>query len=900
MASRQFYHADREPEVHFVAAGKIYSGLLTAYWDTGVQLVMRQAPAFEIHQHLAGVHFSRHQRQCPGPDLRVTRLVSEPSNYKVEASLCAPNDARRLAQALRRLENKDTPAGISAGDAPALPRFTLREHYTPAAVAARTAWVEQVCGVRLEALSRNGLKAEALAGNIENYIGAVQIPVGLAGPLHVRGMYVDGYVPLPVATTEGALVSSISRGAATCNEAGGIQVHISRQTMVRAPVFFCSEMAGALNLEQWIYAHLDEIRTRAESVSSVARLNEIRSHLFDNTLHVQFYYTTGDAAGQNMTSACTFMACRWIEKQVRHDPAIGLKSYIVEGNMSGDKKANAQNFTLGRGIAVTATCRIPGPLLQARLRVTPQQFVRCYQAGEVGALQSGMPASNINFANIIAGVFSATGQDIASVHESAAGYFKARQEGDDLVLAAYLPSLVIGTVGGGTKLPTQRECLQILGCLGTGKAFRLAEIIAAACLALDLSTGAAVMANEFVQSHERFGRNRPARHLSWAHIDTGFFNELLADETVVVEAAEKGELDTRNAILSGVAQAESRRVCGLFRYHLRLRNGRGPQELTAVLKIKPPGRELVDIGTRVARLTGEDSLSGLFASQSHIFNLDRSNIREIAFYKNVDPRLRACCPKIYGTRCDDDRQIYAILMEDLSGCSQFGDGDQQAIWQPRHIEAVLETLADLHAVYWNRRAAVPGEIPVATLNSADYRAAEALLDELTGFNARRYPHLIQPELEAVLNGALKELPAMIGAMQDQPTTLTHNDFNPRNICLRQQGPQALPVVYDWELAMFQNPQHDLVEFLLFSLAPDDPLDLFDHYSRFYFRQLAQRVDPVPSRPEFQRGLALNAIELALVRFNLYLMGHNLLNFSFMERVYGNLARYIHHCRRYLE
>ncbi len=898
MTSRQFYHNNREPEVHFSAAGKIYSGLLDNFWHDGVHLVIRQTPSFKLHQHLTGVHFTKYERQYPGPDLQVTQLISDPTGYRVEATICNSDDAQWLAQTMRRVENRDV-AGSSIADATALPRSARKEHYSPPAVATRIAWAEQVSGAKLEYLTRNGLKPESLAGNIENYIGTVQIPVGLAGPIHVKGLYIDGYVPVPVATTEGALVSSISRGAATCNQAGGIHVHVSRQTMVRAPVFFCSDMAGAINLEHWIRSHIDEIRTQSESVSAVARLDQIRSHVFDNTLHVQFYYTTGDASGQNMTTACTFMACQWIKKRVGRDAAIGLESYIVEGNLSGDKKVNAQNFTLGRGIAVTATSRIPGDLLQARLRVTPRQFVRCYQAGEVGALQSGMMGANINFANIVAGIFTATGQDIASVHESASGYFKARQEGDDLILAAYLPSLVIGTVGGGTKLPSQRECLKIMDCWGTGKAFRLAEIIAAACLALDLSTGAAIMANEFVHSHEHFGRNRPAGHLSWAHIDTNFFSELLADDSVVVEAADQGELDTRNAILSAVTRAEDRSVHGLYRYHLRLRNRQGIHNLNVVLKIKPPGRELVDIGTQVARLTGEDGLSGLFESQSHIFNLENSNVREIAFYNKANARLRSYWPRIYGTRCDDSRQIYAILMEDLAGCSHLNATNRPDEWQPNHIEAVLEALSEIHAIYWNQRSAVPPEIPLAVLDPVDYQTSLELLSELTTFNAQRYPDLIQPELAQILKEALKELPAILRAMLQHPMTLTHNDFNPRNICLRRQRHAMQAVVYDWELAMFQNPQHDLVEFLVFTLAPDAPPDLFDRYSRFYYSLLGDNVDRVPSWGEFQQGLALNAVELALVRFNLYLMGHNLLNFDFMKRVYRNLARYIHHCRQHL-
>ncbi len=892
MISRRYFHTYRQPEVHFTVAGKLYKALLEAFWEGGLRLRIPDAPSLEPHQRITRLHFSTGRRQAQGPDLEIAHIRSQPPPSRIDARVCRPADARQLHDGLLQLSD-DVERFVDASmDPTKIPRFSRNNHYRPSAVAARIRWTEAVSGTRLEHITHNHLNARAVAGNIENYIGTVQIPIGIAGPVWVRGVYTDGHIPLPIATTEGALVSSITRGAQTCNAAGGIRVSVGRQTMVRAPVFFCSHMDGAINLEHWIHDHLSEVRATAESYSSVARLEQIRTHVFDHTLHVQFYYHTGDASGQNMTTACTFMACRWIKRQVRNNPNIGLDHFMIEGNLSGDKKPNFQNFTLGRGVAVSATCRIPGSLLNARLRISPEQFVQHYQAGEVGALQAGMLGSNINFANVIAGVFAATGQDIACVGESALGYLKVRQEHDALIVSIYLPSLVIGTVGGGTKLPTQAECLALMGCAGSGKVFRLAEIIGAACLALDISTGAAVMTNEFVHAHEHFGRNRPNQDLSWSQIDARFFGDLLHDDNWVVESVVRGDLDTRNAIISDVYQSNIQGPCGLFRYHLRLRGQAGVQEMDAVLKIKPTGRQLVTIGVQVARLTGEDTLGGLFESQHHIFDLDNANVREIGLYQHAHPRLACYIPKIYGTRCDGQRKIYAILMEDLTGYSHLNSGLDPTQWEPAHIRSALTALVDLHSVYWNGRNPLPEGVPIEGIDPSRYHSSETLLSELTSFNAGRYPHLVSNEVKHVLEHVLQDLSGFVKQLQQHPMTLTHNDFNPRNLCFRSLHGSLKLVVYDWELALYQNPQHDLVEFLIFTLDSNAPLSLFDRYTHEYYQLLGDRLEDAPSPEQFEHGLFLNAVDLALIRFNLYLMGHNILHFNFLERVYGNLSRYL--------
>lgn len=891
MMSRKFYHNGRGPLIEFMAKERAYKGRIANYWSDGLQVVIHHAPAFAAGVRLGRLKIAKNSKELTLCGLKVVKVQPRKGYYQIDLQAVDPSSLGDLQQLMARIEGTDPSESDNLFDPSKIPYFNRKHHYSDAAVASRLDWGRKASKARLEFLPQNLFKHESLAGNIENYIGAVQIPVGLVGPILVKGVYTQGYIPVPVATSEGALVSSMSRGAQVCNLAGGIHVYVSRQRMLRAPVFFCQDMDGAINLEHWIVEHQDEIRTKAENVSSVAQLQQIVPFVFDNTVHLQFYYSTGDAAGQNMSSACTWMACRWIRQQIRRDPAIGYSNHMIEGNMSGDKKANYQNFIHGRGIAVTATCRIPGALLKRRLRVTPAQFVRGWHAGEVGSLQVGMIGSNINFANAVAGIFTATGQDIACVHESAAGYFKARQESEDLICSAYLPSLVIGTVGGGTQLPTQSECLELMGCLGSGHVFRLAEVIAATCVALDLSTGAAIVANEFVHSHEQLGRNRPDNRLAWSEINKDFFSAMLFDRDLYVVSAERKQTIC-GGIISELIRKNSKDPRGLHRFELSINGRKGAQDLSAVIKLKPTDRELLEVGAKVARLTGEDTLSGLYEAHSHIFNLDGSNLREIGIYSSAHEDLRKHMPQVFGTCCDHERRIYAVLMEDLSSYSHLDTVDDPSAWRPEHIRSVLKSLAAIHAIYWNRIRDIEPEMHLTVLDAEAMEKASDLLRELTAFNAFRYSELIPSGLNSIYKDILDDLVPAIKAMQQFPVTLTHNDFNPRNICFRPEQDGLRPVIYDWELAFIQNPQHDLIEFLVFLFDPETSMEEYDRYIDIYLGYLEENIGALINRNEFMSVLHLNAVHLAIVRFNLYLLGHNLLNFSFMDRVYRNLGCYI--------
>lgn len=386
--------------------------------------------------------------------------------------------------------------------------------YTEAARLQRLDWLRSMTRSGLDSLQHTRLDATKLTGNIEGLVGTVEIPVGVAGPLLFCGANVQGEVYAPMATTEGALVSSATRGALAVTMAGGVSTRAALQAMTRAPVFAFSRLAGAARFASAVIRHLDDLRTIIRQVSDHAELLSIEPVVLGRTVHLRFRYTTGDAAGQNMTTACTWHACQWILRQPHLVADEELESFLIEGNTSGDKKASAQAVAEGRGIRVAADCLLPEGVVRRVLRTTPDELVTGYQHITAGAVHSGVLGSNANTANIVAAIFTATGQDIACVHESSVGQFILERTRDGVYASMTLPGLAVGTVGGGTHLPTQHEFLEAMGCTGRGSAVRLAEIIAGFALALDLSTVSAAVAGHFADAHERLGRNRPPRRNS--------------------------------------------------------------------------------------------------------------------------------------------------------------------------------------------------------------------------------------------------------------------------------------------------------------------------------------------------------------------------------------------------
>ena len=418
------------------------------------------------------------------------------------------SDERALGY-LDQLLAKHTPEQIAQlqapkfGDAAHLPRFPF---ISESAVAER--WSATGAGDSVRAVLYNEAtagQASAFDHNIENFVGTVQLPVGIAGPLRVNGLFAQGDYFVPLATTEAALVASYSRGAQLITAAGGASVALLAEGVTRAPGFEFDSINLAGAFVDWVLENLAPIRAAAESTTTHGKLLDIRVTMEGNHVYLGFDYFTGDASGQNMVTVATQAA---VDLIVATSP-VKPRFYLVEANLSGDKKATAISFTSVRGKKVTAEATISAELVRERLRTTPEQMAECWRMAAIGSVLSGTIGAQGHFANGLAALYIACGQDAACVAESATGVTRMEVTPDGSLYASVtLPNLMVGTVGGGTGLPGQKACLDIMGLSGAGHARALAEVAAALILAGELSINGALVAGDFAKAHRLLARRR--------------------------------------------------------------------------------------------------------------------------------------------------------------------------------------------------------------------------------------------------------------------------------------------------------------------------------------------------------------------------------------------------------
>lgn len=379
------------------------------------------------------------------------------------------------------------------------------DDYSKAQAKIRQDFVTDQTGASLDHVSQYSFEPEVLKGNIENFVGVAQIPIGLAGPIKINGEHAEGEFLIPMATTEGTLVASYNRGMKLINLAGGVKTTILDDQIQRAPVFVFEDARLARQFGEWVEANLGTIRQHAESTTSVGKLVSIEQYYISKMRWLRFNFYTGDAAGQNMVTKATREACMWILSQ---NPP-GLEHFTLAANFDTDKKHSMVNALMSRGKRVVAEITIPSKLLEDNFRVSAAQMIKQRSLSTLGATQAGSVNTGSHSANGITAMFIATGQDVANVAESSAGYvFNEILPNGDYYFSFTIPALIVATYGGGVGLATQRECLEMMDCYGTGKVKKLAEIVAGVVLAGELSLNAAVISDEWVSSHEDYGRNR--------------------------------------------------------------------------------------------------------------------------------------------------------------------------------------------------------------------------------------------------------------------------------------------------------------------------------------------------------------------------------------------------------
>jgi len=341
--------------------------------------------------------------------------------------------------------------------------------------------------------------------NIENYIGALRLPVGVVGPLRVNGIFAKGDYYVPLATTEAALVASYGRGARLISSVGGATTGTLAEGVHRAPGFAFASTTEAGLFVAWVIGAFDMLKEAAETTTRHGKLVELSPHLEGDHVYLVCSYTTGDAAGQNMVTIATEAVCQAIEA---HSPVKPLY-WFVEANFSGDKKASAMSFVGVRGRKVTASVELSGEEVEKQLHTTPARMQDYWRMSALGGVMSGSIGVQGHYANGLAALYLATGQDAACVAESAVGVTRIElREGNRLFVSVTLPNVIVGTVGGGTGLPTQSAGLNILGLKGAGNARAFAEVVAAVCLAGELSIIGALCAHEFASAHRNLARGK--------------------------------------------------------------------------------------------------------------------------------------------------------------------------------------------------------------------------------------------------------------------------------------------------------------------------------------------------------------------------------------------------------
>ena len=768
-----------------------------------------------------------------------------------------------------------------------------RGHYSESARLERLRWLRERTGERLDAFTSVPFDPTSLSGNIENLVGAVSVPVGLAGPLLVTGEHVSGEVVAPFATTEGALVASATRGALAVSRAGGAHVQVLRQLMTRSPAFTFESVAAAAAFGRWLGDHHDEIAAEAAVVSGHARLVALEAHQTGPTVHVRFAFDTADAAGQNMTTACTARATGWILGRLADHPVLRPLHSMVEGNLSGDKKLNWLSPVSGRGVAVTATVTIPADVLREVLKVSAEQITRGYHVGLSGTLASGTVGYDINAANAIAAIFTATGQDIACVHESSVAYLDLQRRGEDLFASLTLPCLVVGTIGGGTHLPAQRDALRILGCDGAGHVGRLAEIVAGFCLALDLSTLAAVCGGQFVAAHERLGRNRPVRFFGTEDLTPAFFADVATavsgDPAASVVAAEAVEAELEDSILTEITSHRLRHLVGLHPYRLSWRSpSGGGGAADVVVKVKPVDAELQLLMRSLASACG-DAVADALGTYEDRLAFRGSHLRELEIYDQTDPRFCAHAPTAYRTYRDDAREAYVVVLDLVRpgpGVRLLNSGASPGSWGGADIDTATRGLAALHAIWFGRDAEVFGTgMWGPHLDAVDMKEMSPLWDVLVEHAAAEFGDLVP----AAAARRCRTLVARVGdwwnEIEKHPRTLTHGDFNPRNICLRTgaDGVERL-CAFDWELACWHLPQRDLAELLAFTLDDTVTPAVVDAHVEVLRLALQDETGAVLDPRSWRRGYTLGLYDFAVNRLMLYLMGHTVRDFAFLAHV----------------
>ena len=362
----------------------------------------------------------------------------------------------------------------------------------------RLDWLSEKIGFDYD--SDLSITPEDLKGIIENHIGFMKIPMAVAGPLKIDGKYAKGEFYVPICTLEGTLAISMTRGMIATHRCDGIRVSHIKQELSRAPVFTFDNLNKSADFMSWIDENFSEIKSVAESTTNYGKLLRIDQYPIQNYVILDFILDTGNAAGQNMVTLAAKNSCDYIKEKTGAE-------FFLESGFNSDKKASARNMIMGRGHSVIAETTISNSVIRSILDVDIANLKKYQEIGPTTTRLAGTEGCHLHISNALTAIYLATGQDTACVAENSIGHYQIEPQENDVKFRLTLPSMTIGTVGGGTRLSPQQQNLKLLGCdTGDTAARKLAEIICASALALEISLFSALASHTFTRAHMKYGR----------------------------------------------------------------------------------------------------------------------------------------------------------------------------------------------------------------------------------------------------------------------------------------------------------------------------------------------------------------------------------------------------------
>jgi len=649
--------------------------------------------------------------------------------------------------------------------------------------------------------------------------------------------------------------------------------------MSRIPLFLFDGLESAVRFARWASEQMPALQEETRTASRHALLVAVEPVIIGRVVHLRLSYETGDAAGQNMTTACAWRACNWLRAHSAAACGVEPEEVLVEGNLGADKKAAFAHFAGGRGTRVVAECRLTDEVARQVLKASARQMARCNAAGVSAAVHAGTIGYNINVANGVAAMFTALGQDVACTTESSIAQLHVEETDDGSLYASLtLPSLIVGTVGGGTALPAQAALLDLLGCAGRGNGARLAEIVAGFCLALDLSTMAAVSSGEFARAHERLGRNRPARPFRRAELTPALVQagvqRLRNDPALTVERIEPGA-PLGASITTELTSRQTQRDLGVIPLRAIVQGAAGVQAVELVAKIKAVDVEIMHAADTMSTHCGGD-LAAAHARFRHCTGYAGSHLRESGVYRQDDLRVRQHTPALVASLDDPARDAHVLVLERVESLP----GE----WTAEHTSATIDGLARLHSVWLGRERELTAEPWMSgVMTATGMGEAAPLWSALLKHAHGEFPALIGPDRLRRARVMIAEIGSWWHEMERMPRTLVHNDCSPRNLALVREPDGDLRLsLFDWELATVHVPQRDLAEVLAsttgIGATPGDVTAALDRHRTRLEAESGIALDPVVWR----RGYRLALQDLLTVRLPLLLMAHTFRQYDFIE------------------